>query len=58
MERKYKQRGYQDSGGSRERTERQPAKRPRKLWPENTQHAQQARSGALRLLRNPTAGRD
>ena len=27
MDRKYKQRGYQDSGGSRERTERQSAKK-------------------------------
>lgn len=34
MERKYKQRGYQDSGGSsRERTEREPAKRPENFGP-------------------------
>ena len=34
MDRKYKQRGYQDSGGSsRERTEHQPAKRPESFGP-------------------------
>src|ERR1039457_355026 len=33
MERKYKQHGYQDSGGTRERTERQPTKRPENFGP-------------------------
>ena len=33
MERKYKQRGYMDSGGGRERTERQPAKKPESFGP-------------------------
>ena len=58
MDRKYKQRGYMDSGGSRERTERPTRKETRKLWPQNTEHARQARSGALRLLRNLAAGRN
>ena len=58
MDRKYKQRGYQDSGGGRERTERPTREESRKLWPENTEHARQARSGALRLLRRLVAGRD
>ena len=33
MDRKYKQRGYQDSGGSRERTERQPVKKLESFGP-------------------------
>ncbi len=33
MERKYRQRGYQDSSGTRERTERQPQKREENLGP-------------------------
>ena len=33
MERKYKQRGYMDSGGDRERPERPPAKKPESFGP-------------------------
>lgn len=33
MERKYRQRGYMDSGGDRERSESQPAKKPETFGP-------------------------